>query len=311
MPNYLYSVGVDVSKQHLDAYHIVTQETVRFNNDIHGIQQFITWIKNWDNPVVIIEPTGGYELMLQSELLAHHIAVAKVNAIRIRQFARSIGKQSKTDAEDAKVLALYGKKIEPKLMVMQAPEQENLAALVTRRRQLVDMITAEKNRLAKVRNHYALNSIRQTIDYLKKELVDMEQSITEVIQESETLYPAFEVLASIKGVGDIAGAVLLAELPELGKIGNKQISSLVGVAPFDRSSGQIKGNKHIYGGRHTVRCMLYLVSLSAIRYDPDIKKFYHSMKQRGKPSKVAIVACMRKIIVIANARLRDFYLNTA
>lgn len=307
MPNYLHSIGIDVCKAHLDAFNPLTNKVICFQNNEEGMEKCLEWLRSFNNPVVIIEPTGGYELALQSKLLVNSICVAKVNASRIRSFARSAGYLGKTDAIDAKVLSLYGQKLEPYILTMTTEEQLELANLVARRRQLVDMTIAEKNRLEKTKHTTSVVSIKNLLTYLKNELNGIDKSISVLIANSKDLRPAFDVLTSIKGIGETSGAILLAELPEMGHITGKQISSLVGVAPFSRDSGTMEGQRHIYGGRHTVRCALYLVALTAIRCDSNIKAYYQSLKQKGKPSKVAIVACMRKIIVIANAKVRDAY----
>ena len=308
MEVYNQAIGIDVSKATLDVYHSSENTGKQFPNDDKGIAKLIEWIGKGDNVLVIFEPSGGYERFLQYALLSHSISCSKVNARQIRNFARAIGRLAKTDKIDAEILAHYGLKMQPRTMVIPEEKQRELAEYVKRRRQLIDMLVEERNRLDKSPGSFAKESTERVLAVLKEELNNIDCCIEEFIESSDKLKQMHNIVLQVKGIGKVVAAVLIAELPELGIISNKQISSLVGVAPHNKDSGTVRGQRHISGGRKTVRCALYMATLSAIRFDDRIKGFYNNLRIKGKPAKVAITACMHKLIIIINAKLRDeFY----
>ena len=305
------TIGIDVSKQYLDAFCRHDQKTLRVPNHPQGITALLAWIgQRAARPLMVIEPTGGYEHTLQTMLLDQGLSVAKVNARQVREFSRAKGQLAKTDAIDASVLADYGQVMAPRTLVGTSPEQHALAQLVKRRRQLVELATIEKNRLEKVHDELTTQSIQRMLRVLKEEIQAMDARMAKLIEAHESLSDSQDVVRQVKGIGPLTFAILLAELPELGRIGNKQISSLVGVAPHNVDSGMMRGKRRIRGGRVSIRCALYMAVLSAIQHDPSMKRFYRHLVEEGKkPKKVALVAVMRKMLVRLNAKMREYYLQ--
>ena len=303
------TIGIDVSKHQLDAFCSYDQETLTVANHAKGISALLKWVAAKDAcPLVVLEPTGGYEHTLQAMLVGNDISLAKVNARQVREFARAKGRLAKTDAIDASVLAEYGQVMNPRTMVVTSREQQELAELVKRRRQLVELTIIEKTRLEKATHDLATQSIQRMLPLIKEEIQEMDTRIAQLIEAHDSLSDSQDVVREVKGIGPLTLAILLAELPELGRIGNKQISSLVGVAPHNVDSGMMRGRRRIRGGRVRVRCVLYMAVLSAIQHDPNMKGFYLHLVRQGKKSKVAIVAVMRKMIVQLNAKMREHYM---
>lgn len=305
------TIGIDVSKQYLDAFCRHDQHTVRVPNHAQGIVALLAWIgQRTARPLIVIEPTGGYEHTLQTMVLDQGLSLAKVNARQVREFARAKGQLAKTDAMDASVLADYGQVMAPRTLVGTSHEQQALAQLVKRRRQLVELATIEKNRLEKAPDDLATQSIQRMLRVLKEEIQEMDARMAKLLKSHRSFANTHDVVKPIKGIGPLTLATLLAELPELGRIGNRQISSLVGVAPHNVDSGTRRGTRHIHGGRVRIRCALYMAVLSAIQHDPGMKRFYlHLVEQGKKPKKVALVAVMRKMLVRLNAKMREYYLQ--
>ena len=305
------TIGIDVSKQYLDAFCRHDQHTVRVPNHPQGITALLAWIgQRTARPLIVIEPTGGYEHTLQAMLLEQGLSLAKVNARQVREFARAKGRLAKTDTIDAAVLADYGQVMTPRTLVGPSPEQRELAQVVKRRRQVVELATIEKNRLEKATDDLAIESIQRLLRILKEEIQEMDARMAKLMKSHRSLSNAHDVVKPIRGIGPLTLATLLAELPELGRIGNRQISSLVGVAPHNVDSGMRRGTRHIHGGRVRIRCALYMAVLSAIQHDPGMKRFYQHLVEHGKkPKKVALVAVMRKILVRLNAKMREYYLQ--
>lgn len=300
------NAGIDVSKQHLDACW--GTEDQRFVNDATGWDALIAKFKDAEVDLVVIEATGGYERGLVCALQSAGITTARVNPRQARDFAKSMGVLAKTDRVDARALrdfadVLARHKDRPKYItpVIDAQRQE-LAALMVRRRQLVDMRVAESNRLDQAGTR-AARSIRSVLKTLDKQLVaidkDVDDHMSHYFKQQRTL------LDSVKGVGPVTILTLTAALPELGSLGRRQIAKLVGVAPLADDSGSRKGKRRIWGGRSEVRAVVYMATLTAIRCNPTIKVFYNRLIAAGKLKKVAIVACMRKLLTILNAILRD------
>lgn len=306
MPSPIH-VGIDVSKDNFDVSLGVGGEWCRFSNDIEGFESLLQRLKSFEVRLVVMEATGGYEAQLACSLQAVGHSVAVVNPRQARDFAKSLGYLAKTDRIDAGALAAFAQTLDqhPKrgrfIKELADPLREHLAALVTRRRQLVEMLTAERNRL-ELSHKAARRSIQVIIKALRRELEEVEAQMTRHVREHHAHLE--ELLSSAKGIGLQSVSVLIGELPELGRLTNRQISKLVGVAPLNRDSGPLRGKRTIFGGRAHVRSSLYMPTLSAIRYNPVIKRFHERLIARGKQKMVAIVACMRKLLTILNAMVR-------
>lgn len=301
-------IGIDVAKNHLDVCILPLNKTKRFKNNESGVLSLIEFIgDNKKIERIILEPTGGYEELVLEMLAEKGYKISMVNASQVRAFARANGILAKTDKIDARVLADYGMKLPSRLYIPLPSELKRLKKYVTRRRQLLHMIVEEKNRLKKERDNEMIIQIREILDFLNKQKEDLEERIVEEIENNERLKQINAVLTSLKGIGLVTSAILMTELPELGKLGNNQISKLIGVAPLNRESGMMRGKSKIYGGRGYIRDCLYLAALPAIRFEPKLKDFYLRLKNNGKPGKIAVIAVVHKMITILNARLRVFY----
>lgn len=296
-------VGVDVSKNNLDVAIWTSNEYKRFQNDPTGIQELIDWLKILQAELIVLEATGGLELPFVAELAFEKMPVAVVNPRRIREFARSIGQLAKTDKLDARVIAHFGAATHPEARKLPTNDEEKLTALITRRRQIIEMLTAEKNRL-----HSARFSMKERIEthllWLESELRGLDNEITKFIHQSPIWKEKDKLLRSVPGVGPVTSATILAMLPELGTLNRKKIAALVGVAPVNKDSGKRQKKRRVYGGRANVRSVLYMAALSASKHNPRIKAFYDHLIQMGKEKKVALTACMRKLLVILNAIIR-------
>lgn len=299
-----YHVGIDVSKATLDVFINPIKIAFQCSNNAKGIKQLIKKLKTFDELFVVMEATGGYEQAVSHALLKADIKVAVVNPRQVRDFAKALGKLAKTDGIDAQVIALFGEKMQPRVSSLPTEEQIIMAAYTKRRVQLLSMITAEKNNLDKVSTELT-KSIKKTILFLEKELKKIDGKLNAIIDADPNLAEKKILLKSIKGVGDITTANVLAFLPELGQVNNKEIAALAGLAPLNRDSGTMRGKRSIWGGRATVRTALYMATLVAMRHNAQIKAFYIHLCTAGKKPMVAIVACMRKLLIIMNAMIRN------
>jgi transposase len=297
-------VGIDVSKGRLDV--AIGEQGLFWNvaNDEKGIAQLVERMKEVHPELIVLESTGGLELRVMAELYACKIPVALVNPGRVREFARSIGLLAKTDKLDARLLARFAEAVRPQVTHLPDEQEQHLIALVTRRRQLIEMLVAEQNRLNTVRLSMREN-LEEHITWLRQALKDLDQEIQEFIQQSPVWKDKQDLLQSVPGVGPVTACTLLAELPELGSLDRKRIAALVGVAPFNDDSGHRRGKRRVKGGRSSVRNVLYMAALSASKFNPILNHFYQSMIKRGKEKKVALIACMRKLLTFLNAILRD------
>jgi len=296
-------VGIDVSKDSLDVIALPSKEKWRYANDEVGIGKLVARLKKLSTSLIVMEPTGGLEAMVAAALAAEGINVAIVNARQIRDYARATGKLAKTDKLDALVMAEFASVIKPQPRQLRDEESEEIKATVSRRRQLLEMLTAEKNRMAIARKNLKPNILAH-IEWLKKEIADLDRDLRRRIEGSPIWRVKDDLLQSIPGVGRVLSATLLAELPELGKLNRRQIAALVGVAPFNRDSGIMKGKRSVWGGRASIRAVLYMATLASTRYNPVIRSFYQQLLVRGKAKKVALVACMRRLLTIMNAILK-------
>ncbi len=297
-------LGIDVSKDRLDVAVIPSRETWQCPNDEDGIGKLITRFKKLSPALIVLEPTGGLEAPVAAALSAEGMPVAIVNARQIRDYARAMGKLAKTDDLDALVMAEFAAAVKPQARQLRDEESEEIKAAVSRRRQLLEMLTAEKNRLGIARKNLKPDILAH-IEWLKKEIADMDRDLRQRIEGSPIRRVKDDLLQSIPGVGRVLSATLLAELPELGKLNRRQIAALVGVAPFNRDSGMFKGKRSVWGGRAPIRAVLYMATLVSTRHNPVIRSFYQRLLERGKAKKVALVACMRKLLTIMNAILKN------
>jgi transposase len=298
-------VGIDVAKEHLDVHVRPTDESFRVTRDDAGLSGLVDRLHGLAPVLVVLEATGGYEIAVAAALGSAGLPVAVVNPRQIRAFARATGTLAKTDALDARVIARFAEAVQPEARPLPTAQAQALAELVARRRQLVDMLGAEHNRHQQARDPRVQRRIASHIRWLTKALADIEADLDDCIRSSPLWRETDNLLQSVPGVGDITAYTLIAELPELGRLERRKIAALVGVAPLNRESGTWRGHRMIAGGRPTVRCVLYMATLTAIRFNPVIAHFYQRLTAAGRPKKVALTAAMRKLLTILNAILRD------
>jgi transposase len=298
-------VGIDVSKATLDVAIFPLGRHFVVSNDEVGIDELLGGLEDLRPILVVLEASGGYERPVAAAIAASGIAVAVVNPRQTRDFARATGKLAKTDALDAKALARFAQAVRPEPRTLLEEEAREFQAILARRRQLIQMMTAEKNRLGGATSKAVARRIEAHLRWLEKELGRTERDLDEAIEGSPAFKENEALLRSVPGVGPVLCRTLMAELPELGSLPPKELSALVGVAPLNRDSGTLRGKRTVWGGRARVREALYMGALVASRYNPHIREFYERLVAAGKPKKVALVACMRKLLVILNALLRD------
>lgn len=303
MQNTANSVGIDVSKKQLDVFVRPLAEYKAFTNDAGGIVELVEYLRSVKPEWIIVEATGGYEMDAVMALAGQHLPVSVVNPKQVRDFASATGRLAKTDKLDAEVLAHFGEALRPEVRELSDEATLELAALVQRRQQLLEMLTAEQNRWRLARKSAKL-SIEKVIQVLKKQISDTDKDLKKRIRESPVWREQEQLLRSAKGVGPVLVATLLANLPELGKLNRREIAALVGVAPYNSDSGTKSGKRRIWGGRVDVRNPLYMAALSAARWNPTIRALYERLVAAGKPKKVALTACMRKLLCILNAMVR-------
>jgi transposase len=299
-------VGIDVSKAHLDVALGSTGRVERLTNTAQGQAAVVARATASGEPpvLVVVEATGGYEGGVVAALHAAEVAVAVVNPRRVRAFAAAIGRLAKTDRIDAQVLARYGEAVGPAPQPRPDPAVRAAQDLTARRRQLVEMLATEKTRLQQVPER-TRPSVRRHLEFLEGELADIERELGAAIQAAPALRATYRRLVTVKGIGRVTATMLTVELPELGALDRKQIAALVGVAPFNRDSGTLRGTRSCWGGRAHVRAGLYFPVLAAIRSNPPIRALYARLLAAGKRPKVAIVACIRRLVTILNVMLRD------
>ena len=295
--------GIDIAKEFLDVAILPSGEKRRYENNEAGIGKLVAGLKRLPPLLIVMEPTGGLEAMVVAALTGEGMRVAVVNARQIRDYARATGKLAKTDKLDALVMAEFAAVIKPPARKLRDEASEEIKAMVSRRRQLVEMLTAEQNRLAIARKNLKPNILAH-IEWLKKEIADLDHDLRQRIENSPMWRVKDNLLQSIPGVGKVLSVTLLAELPELGKLNRRQIAALVGVAPFNRDSGNLRGKRSVWGGRASIRAVLYMATLASTRFNPVISTFYQRLLAAGKAKKVALVACMRRLLTIMNAILK-------
>jgi transposase len=304
MENISQWVGIDISKATLDVYLRPLGKVMKVANTEEDISKLVEALKSYTVNLIVLEATGGLETELVIQLQAAGLPVALINPRQGRDFAKATGKLAKTDAIDAQILAHFGEAMQPQILAVESEESRQLSDLISRRRQLVEMRTAEKNRRERARGK-ALADIEAHLEYLDNCLEKLNQEIEELTQANQQWLEKINLLKTVPGIGQVISTTLVSDLPELGQLTAKQISRLVGVAPINHDSGQHKGKRIISGGRAHVRAILYMGAVVAMRHNPVIKAFYERLVGRGKSKKLALTACVRKILVILNAMVRQ------
>ena len=300
----LLFVGIDVSKDRLDVALRPSKLTRSFNNDDAGVAELVGWLSELKPTLVVLEATGGMEVLAAAVLTTQEIPAAVVNPRQVRDFARATGKLAKTDAIDALVLAHFAESMRPEPHPIPDEETRELCALLARRRQLIEMLTAEMNRLTACRSKSVRKDLKAHVNWLRHRLADADKDLGDAMHRSPIWREKEDLLQSVPGMGPVTSLTLLLNLPELGQLNRCQIASLVGIAPMNRDSGTMRGERHIRGGRASVRTALYMAALVATRFNPTLRVFYQRLLRAGKKKKVAIVACMRKLLCILNSMMK-------
>jgi transposase len=296
--------GIDVSKARLDAFVRPMGDSFSVPNHNVGIDALVSRLQEIRPALVVLEATGGFERPVAAALGASGLAVAVVNPRQARDFARATGRLAKTDRIDAEVLARFAEAVRPAAKALPDEEAHEFAAILARRRQIVEMLTAEKNRLGTATKHVR-KRIEAHVRWLEKDLARTDDDLDEAVKESPTWRENEALLRSVPGVGPVLARTLMAELPELGVLAHRRLAALVGVAPLNRDSGTLRGRRAVWGGRSEVRAALYMGALVAARRNPLVREFYERLLAAGKPKKVALVACMHKLLLILNAVLKQ------
>jgi transposase len=297
-------IGIDVAKDTLEIAIFGEAESRQIQNSAKAVTKLADQLVELEPELIVMEASGGYEMLALSVLGQAGLPVALINPTRSRNFAKSTGKFAKTDRIDAQMLAHYAQAIRPEPRRVTTEQDEHLTALLTRRKQLVSIVTAEKNRLHSARPQVH-DRISRHLAWLQAELDDLQNELEDLLVNNPEWQQNKKILESAPGVGVVTSFTLLAHLPELGLLDRKEIAALVGVAPMSHDSGKYQGKRFVQGGRPAVRSALYMAALSASRCNPIMKKFYQGLVEQGKPKKVALTACMRKLLVMLNAMVRD------
>jgi len=298
-------IGIDVSKRLLEVAAHQSDYQFRCANKASAFGELIVELIALRPARIVLEATGGLEIPVVAALHAAGLPVVVINARQVRDFAKALGQLAKTDRLDARVLAHFAAAIKPPLRPIKSKEELELDALAGRRGQLIEMLTAEKNRRVSAATETVRKEIKEHIDWLEDRIAELDEQLQTLLKSSKLWRVKDEVLQSVPGIGPVVSFSMIADLPELGTLNRQQISKLVGVAPLNRDSGQQRGTRHIYGGRARVRSMLYMAALTATRCNPVIKEFYERLLANKKLFKVAITACMRKLLAIINVMVRD------
>jgi transposase len=298
-------VGIDVSKDRLDVHVRPSGDAFAVARNGKGLDSLVARLAALTPALVVLEATGGFEITVAAALAAAGLPLVVVNPRQIRDFARAIGRLAKTDALDAEAIALFAEGVRPQPRAVPDEQARHLAALVARRRQIVEMAVTEGNRRRQARDRRLAKRIDAHLAWLQKELTSIEADLDDTIRGTPAWREKEDLLTAVPGIGPITARIVLADLPELGALDRRRIAALVGVAPINRDSGATRGRRMIAGGRTGVRKVLYMATLTAIRRNPPIKALYDRLVQAGRPKKLAITACMRKLITILNAIIRD------
>lgn len=298
-------IGIDVCKQQLEVAAYESDYQFRCPNKASAFGELIAELIVLRPALIVLEATGGLEIAVVNALHAAGLPVVVVNPRQVRDFAKALGQLAKTDRLDARVLAHFAFAIKPSLRPIKSKEEQQLDALAGRRGQLIEILTDEKNRRASAATDTVRDQIEEHIDWLEDCIAELDQQLKTLLQSSAAWQAKDEILQSVPGIGPVASFSMIADLPELGTLNRQKISKLVGVAPLNRDSGKHRGTRHIHGGRARLRSVLYMAALTATRHNPVIKEFYQRLRANQKPFKVAITACMRKLLAIINVMVRD------
>jgi transposase len=297
-------VGIDVSKDRLDVHLRPSGQAFAVPRDGPGLDQLLARLKADPPALIVLEATGGFELTVAAAIAGAGLPLAVVNPRQIRDFARATGRLAKTDRLDAAVIALFAERVRPEPRPLLDAAAQALAELVARRRQIVEMIGMEQNRARQARAPKVARTIRATLKVLEAQLAELDRDIDDAVRGSPAWRATDDLLQSVPGIGDVTARTLIAEMPELGHLDRREAAALIGLAPVNRDSGQRRGHRAITGGRTAIRNVLFMATLSAVRWNPVLKAHYQQLIARGRPKKVAIVACMRRLLGILNAILR-------
>ena len=298
-------IGIDVSKQQLEVAAHESDYHFRCPNKANAFGELIAELISLRPALIVLEATGGLEIPVVSALHAAGLPVVVVNPRQVRDFAKALGQWAKTDLLDARVLAHFAAAIKPPLRPIKSKEERELDAFKSRREQLIEMLTDEKNRRGSAASDTVRDKIKEHIDWLEESIAELDEQLKALVKSSSCWQAKDNILQSVPGIGPVVSFSMIADLPELGTLNRQKICKLVGVAPLNRDSGQQRGSRHIYGGRARLRSVLYMAALTATRHNPVIKEFYERLCANQKPFKVAITACMRKLLVIINVMVRD------
>jgi transposase len=298
-------VGIDISKDRLDVHIQPTEERFSLAHDEAGVAEVVRRLQGVAPQLVVMEATGGYETTVAAALGSAGLPVAVVNPRQIRDYARATGQLAKTDRLDARVIALFAQAVRPAVRPLPDEQAQQLGEVVARRRQLVDMLSAEMNRRRMVRDPRLRERLNAHIAWLEQAVREVDEDLRRLVRGSALWRETDDLLRSAPGIGKVTSCTLIADLPELGHLDRRRIAALVGVAPFNRDSGTMRGRRIVTGGRASVRKVLYMATLSAIRRNPTIAAFYQRLRAGGRPGKVAVVAAMRKLLTILNAIVRE------
>ncbi len=296
-------VGIDVSKGQLDVYEPTQQSYKQYSNDEEGIKALVKEVGSLPNVAIVCESSGGYERAMARELHTIGIRISIVNPRPVRDLAKALGTLAKTDALDAQMLSKYGEVVQPAATVFANENEVEMKGWVRRRQQLVEMLSAEKNRRNRLSGS-ARDEVEEHIEWLNDRIKQVDEKINALSVSTPEWEERKALLQSVKGIGPLISSSFLVLLPELGQLNRRAIASLVGLAPFNRDSGTFRGRRRIWGGRSQCRSLLYMAALSAIRYNPPIRSYYEHLLSKGKERKVAIVACMRKLLICLNAMVK-------
>ena len=298
-------IGIDVSKDRLDVHVRPSDEAFAVARDGEGLAALVERLGALRPYLVVLEATGGFELTVAAALAAAAVPLAVVNPRQVRDFARATGQLAKTDTLDAKAIARFAEMVRPEPRPVPDEQARSLGELVARRRQVIEMMTAERNRRRQLTSRRPIKSVDRLLAVLLKELAELDRDVGEGIRATLAWRERDELLRSVPGIGDVVSRTLIADLPELGRLDRKQIAALVGVAPLNRDSGKMRGKRTTWGGRAKVRSVLYMAALVASRRNPILAVFYQRLVSAGKAKKLAITAVMRKLLTILNAMIRD------
>jgi transposase len=298
-------IGIDVAKATLEIGLDTTEQTFSVKNDPQALPALVARLEALAPERIVVEATGGYEMHLVAACIAANLPIVVINPRQVRDFAKALGKRAKTDRVDALTLARFARAVRPEQRTYKSEATQAVTVLVARRRQLTEMLVAEENRRQSPLFAEMADEFKEHIEWLQKRIAELDRDLQNQVRQTQQWREQDKLLQSAKGVGPLLSVTLLTQLPELGQLDRREIALLVGVAPISDDSGKRRGERHIAGGRAAVRSVLYMGTLAAIRFNPVIKEFYQRLLAKGKLKKVAITACMRKLLTILNAMIRD------